>query len=77
MGFALVGLLCGAFGLVAVLLVSGGLLRLAVGVANRIIRPTKADAVKPARRGRSGGVPEWDWDDCASRSARVEWVNGA
>lgn len=60
MGFALVGLLCGCFGIVAALMVGGGLLRLAIHFANRLVQPTKADAVKPARR---GGIAEWDWDD--------------
>lgn len=60
MEFALAGVLCGCFGVVAVLMAAGGLLRLAIYVANRLVRPTRADAVKPARR---GGIAEWDWDE--------------
>lgn len=59
MGFAVFGLICGCAGGATVLMVAGGLLRLAVNVANRTIAPVKA-AGKPTRR---SGIAEWDWDD--------------
>lgn len=56
MGFAFLGVACGCFTAVIVLVVAGALLRLAVALANKVVGPGKPKA-------RSGGIPEWDWDD--------------
>jgi hypothetical protein len=61
MGFAFFGLVCGCVGALAVLLVTAGLLRLAVSATNKLLGPGKAKAPSPSRA--SGAIPEWDWDD--------------
>jgi hypothetical protein len=55
----LFGMACALGGGLLVLLVLGALLRLAVSLTNRSLAPARLPAPPP----RSGGIPEWDWDD--------------
>ena len=58
MGREIPQLCCGCVGVLAILLVAAGLLRLAIFTTNRSLGHAKATA-KP----RSGRIAEWDWDD--------------
>ncbi len=58
MELAIISLVCGCGVGLAALLVAGALLRLAVLAANKLVGPGPGRA-----RARSGGIPEWDWDD--------------
>jgi hypothetical protein len=58
MGTGVGQLCCGCVGVVAILLVAAGLLRLAIFTANRNL-----GHAKPTAEPRSGGIAEWDWDD--------------
>lgn len=57
MGFAFFGVACGFGVVVLVLLVASALLRLAITLANKVVKPTKTT------RARTGGIAEWDWDE--------------